>query len=78
MSYVAGCRSSWLHGLAIRIGYEVCDWQVASRVRYEAVWLSSGIPGVCCYVGVAKIWDEAMWLVREGFAAFSYLGCMDL
>ena len=38
------------------------------------MWLSSGIPEVCCYAGLAKIWDEAVWLVHEGFAAFSYLG----
>ena len=40
---------------------------LASQVRYKGVWLSSGIPEVCCYVGLAKLCYEAMWLVREDF-----------
>ena len=58
MSYVAGHWSSWLHGLAIRIGYEVhvCDWQVGFLQR-SGMWgwqVESGMKQCGCQVGFLR------------------------
>ena len=73
-------------GMAIRIGYEVCDWQVeflkhsskwaskSSRAWYGAVWLTVGIPVVCCYAGLAESGMKLCGWYVEIFAALSYFG----
>ena len=61
MSYVAGHWSSWLHGLAIRIGYEVCDRQVEFLKR-SGMWgwqVDSGMTQCGCKVGFLSY--AAMW-----------------
>ena len=58
---MAGHWSSWLHGLAIRFGYEVCDWQV-EFLRCSGKWgwqVKSGMKECGCQVGFLRY--AAMW-----------------
>ena len=61
MSYVAGHWSSWVYGLTIRIGYEVCDWEVEFLKRSD-MWgrqVKSGMKQDGCQVGFLRY--AAMW-----------------